>query len=486
MSEPAGLITSPPGRLRSEVLVIGSGPGGSLAAGLLSEAGREVLVLEEGPFLALESTRAFSREEMASKYRNGGLTVALGRPKINYVEGCCVGGGSEINSGLYHRPPAEVLDEWRRSHRVEALTEQDLRPHHEAIERDLSVSLMKGPAPRASLKLSEGAERLGWQSVEVPRWFDYDRPAVGNPGAGTRQTMTKTFVKRALAAGARLLPLTRAFRLQQAGGRWIVHAESLGAPARRVAIEAEHVFLAGGAIQTPALLRRSRLGNHVGNSLRLHPTIKVVASFAEEVNTPGMGVPVHQVKEFSPRYRFGCSISSLPYIELAMVDHPAHAGEVASQWRQTAIYYAMTRGGSGRVRALPFFRDPLVRYRLSGEEMADLRLALRDLCRCLLAAGAVALYPSIVEGPRLASISDLDRLPDVLPRDRTNLMTIHLFSSCPMGEDRSRCTADSFGRVHGLRNLWIADASLLPGPPGVNPQGTIMGIVRRNVTHFLE
>ncbi|OQB91089.1 MAG: Cholesterol oxidase precursor [Verrucomicrobia bacterium ADurb.Bin118] len=64
-------------------------------------------------------------------------------------------------------------------------------------------------------------------------------------------------------------------------------------------------------------------------------------------------------------------------------------------------------------------------------------------------------------------------------------MTIHLFSSCPMGEDRKRCATDSFGRLHGFTNLRINDASLLCTAPGVNPQGTIMALARRNVLQFL-
>jgi len=64
-------------------------------------------------------------------------------------------------------------------------------------------------------------------------------------------------------------------------------------------------------------------------------------------------------------------------------------------------------------------------------------------------------------------------------------MTIHLFSSCPMGEDERRCATDSFGRIHGFHNLFIADASLLCTAPGVNPQGSIMALTRRNALHFL-
>ena len=64
-----------------------------------------MLLIEEGDYLSLASCAPFSRDEMVQKYRNGGQTVALGANKISYVEGRCVGGGSEINSGLYHRTP---------------------------------------------------------------------------------------------------------------------------------------------------------------------------------------------------------------------------------------------------------------------------------------------------------------------------------------------------------------------------------------------
>ena len=76
---------------KTDVAVLGSGPGGSMTACLLAEAGREVTLIEEGPHLGLDSCPPFSRDEMIQKYRNGGLTVALGRTKVAYVEGRCVG-----------------------------------------------------------------------------------------------------------------------------------------------------------------------------------------------------------------------------------------------------------------------------------------------------------------------------------------------------------------------------------------------------------
>ena len=476
----ANIIITPPESLRAEIVVIGSGPGGAVTACLLAEAGRDVLIVEEGPFYPLESCAPFSREEMVQKYRNGGVTVALGHPKVAYVEGCCVGGGSEINSGLYHRTPPDVLDEWRRDFAVDALTEADLRPQFEANEHELSVCLSPGAQLPAALKLYEGATKLGWKSLEVPRWIRYEPGA--NPPKGTRQSMTKTFIPRALLAGARLLPGTRATRIRHVGNRWQIDAAF---QRRLIRIEAEHVFLACGAIQTPALLRHSGIKRNVGDTLHMHPTVKVVALFPEEVNALDMGVPSHQVKEFSPRFSFGCSISSPAHLALTMIDHEHELRSLDGLWRRMATYYAMIRGGVGAVKPLPFSTDPLVRYRLNNTDLEDLTEALRSLCECLLAAGAERLYPSIAGSQCLRGASDLDKLPQKLFTDRTSLMTLHLFSSCPMGNNRARCAGDSFGNVYDAPGLHLADASLLCGPPGVNPQGSIMAIVRRNALKFL-
>jgi choline dehydrogenase-like flavoprotein len=485
---------TPPGarRAQAEIAVVGSGPGGSITACLLAEAGRDVLLIEEGPHVPLESCAPFSLDEMVRKYRNGGLTVALGPTKVAYVEGRCVGGGSEVNSGLYHRTPREVLDAWGRDYRVEALGESDLGPHFEACEREVSVSYLPGPAPTASMKMDEGARRLGWRSMEVPRWFRYDPPgnAVAGPSRapstmprGSRRSMTRTFIPRAVAAGCRLMPETRVEKIRRVGGRWRLEGTSGGSP---LEAEADEVFVCGGAIQTPALLRRSGITRNVGDTLRMHPTVKLVARFDEEVNALDMGVPVHQVKEFAPRFSFGCSISHPPHLAMGLVDHPTRVGEVAQGWKNMAVYYAMISGeGSGTIRPLPGFRDPLVRYGVTPGDLSELSQAMKQLARLLFRAGAVELFPSIGRSVPLASEADVDRLPDPLPSAFASLMTIHLTSSCPMGEDTSRCAVDSFGRVHGQDGLYVADASLLCTQPGVNPQGTIMALARRNALRYL-
>jgi len=480
------VIGAPKALEQADCVVLGSGPGGAVTACTLAEAGREVLLIEEGPYLSLDSCAPFSREEMLQKYRNGGITVALGAPKVAYVEGRCVGGGSEINSGLYHRTPPEILEEWAREFRLKEASEAQLRPHFEALERELSVSTMPDAPPRPSQLLQEGASKLGWKALEVPRWYRYEKTSDAK-SKGARQSMTETFVPRALKAGARLLPAARALRIRGQGGDWRVRVEHCNADGVKTELEvrAKNLFLACGAIQTPALLQRSGLGKHAGHALHLHSTVKVVARFKDEINGLDLGVPVHQVKEFAPRFSFGCSIGTPPYLALALADSPMELQALEQDWKRRAIYYAMIRGGVGSVTALPFWRDPLVRYKHEAKDLSDLAEGLKNLCECLFAAGAETLWPSLAGVAPLKSPADLAGLPSSLPANKAMLMTIHLFSTCAMGEDQTRCTTDSFGRVHGEEDLYVADASLLCGAPGVNPQGSVMAFARRNALHFL-
>ena len=477
------IISEPSSELTAEIVVIGSGPGGAITACLLAEAGKDVLLIEEGEFLSLGSCKAFTVEEMVKKYRNGGQTVAMGPNKVAYVEGRCVGGGSEINSGLYHRTPPDVLDFWRTEFQVDGISEAEMLPHFEACERELSVSLSPGKEPPPSSKLRLGAEQMGWKSLEVPKWYRYE-PGATNAAAGKRQSMTETYIPRFLKAGGKMLPRTRVLCFEQPGESWVVEAIHDGN--KQVRISAKTLFVAAGAVQTAALLRRSGIQENVGDSLRLHPTIKVVARFPEEVNFPEMGVPSHQIKEFSPRFSFGCSISTPPYLALALLEHQAASRATSEMWPHLASYYSMITGqGHGTVRSLPFYRDPLVRYRLTPHDMRDLGEGLNKLCEALFAAGATELYPGIAGAPVLRKLDDLKKMPETPANGAASLMTIHLFSSVPMGEKRELCGADSFGHVHGFKNLYVADASLLCGAPGVNPQGTIMALARRNALHFL-
>lgn len=466
--------------------MIGSGPGGAVTARALAEAGTDVLVVEEGGWVEPGVHEPYSVEQMRHQYRNAGLTVALGRPSVAYTEGCGAGGGSEVNSGLYHRPSAELLADWSRVQHVEGLDVESLAPWHDHVERELSVAPWPDSLPAASEILRTGAERLGWAGFDVPRWARYTHD--GDGVRAHKQTMTRTYLPAAVAAGAQVLTDTRVVRVRMRNGR------AVGADVERRAgrvvhherIDADHVFVCAGATQSPALLQRTGLRRNIGPNLSVHPTIKVVAEFDDEVNAPE-DLPTYQVKEFGSWLSFGGSASRPALVALSLSEHWEEFGEAVDRWRHQNVYYAAIQSqGRGRVRALPGFRDPVVTYRLTREDSMRLRSGLGRLMHLLLAAGARRLYPSYAGAPVVTDAVEAAAAVQGFAPTRAGLMTVHLTGTVPMGEDTMRAGADSFGRVHGTRHLHVNDASLLPWAPGINPQGTVMAVAHRNVARFLE
>jgi choline dehydrogenase-like flavoprotein len=182
---------------RTDVLVVGSGAGGSPTAALLAEAGLDVLVVEEGGLVRQGDVVPFSLEQMDRQYRAGGVTAAVGRPALAYAEACCAGGGTEINSGLYRRPPEDVLERWRTAYCLDDLDVGELYEICDEVETELTVDLLSGPPIAPSELLRRGAEQLGWEHGEIPRWMAYS----GTADRPRRRSMTETYLPRAAAAG---------------------------------------------------------------------------------------------------------------------------------------------------------------------------------------------------------------------------------------------------------------------------------------------
>jgi len=161
--------------------------------------------------------------------------------------------------------------------------------------------------------------------------------------------------------------------------------------------------------------------------------------------------------------------------------------ELLDQWRHMAVFYIAAQGqGTARIRNLPLLNEPLVQLDLLDSDLALVGEALYRLGEVLFAAGAERLYSPIDGQPPIDRLEDMDDIRHNLKADQVSFSTIHLFSSCPMGEDQHRCVVDSYGKLHGSDNVHIHDASILPSSPGVNPQGVIMAIARRNCARLLS
>lgn len=192
---------------------------------------------------------------------------------------------------------------------------------------------------------------------------------------------------------------------------------------------------------------------------------------------------MHQVKPVGTEISFGGSVSRPGQVALVLADDWPHNRPAIEDWERMAIYYAAIRPEArGRVTVLPGLRDPLVTFVLTRKDMARLEEGLVDLGRLLFAAGADAVFPSVRGGGTVERAQGADALRGTVTRASASLMTVHLFSSVPLGGS----AVDELGNMRSVANLHVNDASLLPGAPGVNPQGIVMAIASRNVTAFLD
>ncbi|MCJ7524012.1 MAG: GMC family oxidoreductase [Candidatus Aminicenantes bacterium] len=477
-------------KIKTQVLVIGSGAGGAITAAKLAEAGWQVLIVEEGGNVIKNSIPTHSPEAMRLWYRNNGLSPILGNVKIAFVEGRCVGGGTEINSAFWHRSMPQAIERWRENYAIRDLTIAGLNALYPEIEKELNVSFCNSEqSPRSSELLRKGLEALNWEFMEVPRAQNINGP--GSPFVpGAKRSMSLTYIPRALQAGAGLLTNCRVVSIRHDGkkvNRVLAVARDDDGGRRKIEIEAENVFVCGGAIQTPALLRHSGIKRNVGNSLRIHPMIKVAALFDEQLDSHLSALPVYQVTHFWPDITIGGSVFTPGFLAMNLSENWEINQPQMREWHKMALYYVACCGtGKGIVRAFPFSGEAVGIYNLSKADQVHLSRGMAYIGEVLFAAGAKKIFPSLRQPAHIDSLGECRQyMQRNIPFADMSLSSVHVFSSCPMGENLQLCAADSFGRVHGFDNLYIGDASLIPDSPGVNPQGTVMALALRNANHFI-
>ena len=186
--------------------IVGSGAGGAVTAAILAEAGLEVVVLEAGPYMDRRSYPDEPLAALAALYRDGGLTIAEGRPAIPTPVGRAVGGTTVINSGTCFRAPEDVLAGWASEHGIDWAS--DLDPDYQAAEEMLDVRPVDPERMgRNGQLLREGAEALGVRHAPLHRNAGACHQCSSCP-AGCRldakRAMHVSYLPRAVAAGARV------------------------------------------------------------------------------------------------------------------------------------------------------------------------------------------------------------------------------------------------------------------------------------------
>jgi choline dehydrogenase-like flavoprotein len=496
--------------LEADACVVGSGAGGGVAAALLAQAGYRVVVLEAGDALAEPD---FDGDEDAGWRRlyakRGLLTSSDGG--IAILAGRTLGGGTTINWMTCFRTPERVLRQWASASGVSSLLGPELQASLDAVEKRINMGKTESWVNTNNGMLVRGAEALGWhhdtQARNAKGCGDCGLCTFGCPYGGKQSTL-RTYLQDAYDAGARIVVRATAERVLFEGNRTAGVEATINAPgpamalpwraqqpgARKLRVKAPMVVVAGGGIESPALLLRSGLKHAaLGRNLYLHPATVLIGIFDEEIvawSGPMQSTHSDQFADLDGE-GYGFKFEATPI-------YPG-IGATALAWKSGAdfksrmpelrhstslLVLARDRRG-GRVR-VDKRGNPEVHYALSKADAEHVLKGCKEGVRLLMAAGAreaYTLHTGLTGMTRAEQQhpSAWRRFERAVERQGARPNSIMMFSAhqmgtCRLGTDPNTSVVDERGAVHGYKGLYVADGSLFPLPSGVNPMISIMGL----------
>jgi choline dehydrogenase-like flavoprotein len=470
--------------VRCDAVVVGSGAGGAFVARTLARAGLDVVILEEGRRWRVDDLRdGHPIDRFAGLYRDGGTTIALGRPPVVLPIGRAVGGTTVVNSGTCYRPPIDVQRRWRDDYGLAMADPDALAPHLDEVESTLKVGAVPPSVMgRNGELLLAGAARQGWSSHPIarnaPDCVGSCQCAIGCP-RNAKFGVHLNALPQACSAGARIISHARVTEVLHRAGR------ATGVAARRpdgseFVVSARTVVVAAGAAETPALLWRSSLGDHprIGRNLSLHPALGLAGRFPEPVVAWEGVLQSAAVDELHRSHGILIEATSTPPGMGSMV-LPGYGRELVERLADAdhiAVFGAMIADEpSGRVLGRRLGR-PLMRYDLARADADRLVHAMAAMGRLMFAAGAEEVLTALPRQPSVTSVAELDAAIGSIDPLQLHLAAFHPTGTAGAGSDDQVSPVDEHGRLRGTTGLWVADATILPSCPEVNPQVSIMAL----------
>lgn len=483
-------------KLRCDVVIIGSGAAGSVVAAELAEAGQSVIVLEEGPYIPADTYSRFRPSEaVRHMWRDGAMTAAFGvgnSPLINVMTGRAVGGSSTLTGGVCFRVPESVLAVWRDERGLKEITPEHLEPAYRKVEETLSISEVPKEMRGRSLTLfEEGAAKRGFAMKPLRRNM------VDCCGCGrcnftcphhAKRSVDLTYLPRATQHDARLVSDCLVKRVIVKRGRAVGVTGVLldgpdARPKGRIKVRARRVVVATGAWVSPLLLKASGIGKRsrmVGKNMTLHPSFRMSAVFDQNVEGWKGAMQAAYCDAFEHERITIVGLFIPPSILAATM--PGFGAEMAARSRRVsnmvAIGGMIHDEGGGTVHRGPG-REPIVTYKMAPQDRAAVPVLLRTMAETYLAAGAKEVFLPIlghppVDGDELRKI-DLENIP----MHRFESASQHPLGTCRMGDSPDNSVVDPNGETWDVKELYIADGSIVPTSLGVNPQLTVMTMATR-------
>jgi len=487
--------------LQADVVIVGSGAGGGTIAGVLAGQGMNVIVLEAGSATSERLYRQLEIESSQTMMYRGGIAISSDG-NVGLLAGATLGGGTTINWQNCVKPSAEVRREWATEHGLTDVDTEDFDRHLQAVLGRMKANAMCSDFNGPHQRMAEGAQALGWSMHTAVRNVDpasYDPVAAGytqfGDPTGSKMGTLNTYLRDAYDHGGLILSQTRADRIcvenGRASGVIATWSDQETGERRHVTVRAEHVVVACGALETPALLLRSGIGGPaVGKHLYLHPSAGIFGVYPGQQD-PWWGPPQAAVMDEFRDLGDGYGIlvegsqwySGVFAFQLARRDGK-QAKEAMSKLGRMCDFLFVLRDHRGGTVTIDEAGEAVHAYELTDpRDIAAYRKGLRVMAKLHEAAGAEELWFGTT--PRVwRRGEDIDAWCDELDQMHIGagglpMGSAHQMGSARMGTDPATSVARPTGELHDTPGVWIGDTSAFPTPSGANPMLTCMALAHR-------
>lgn len=491
------------GRVSADVVVVGSGAGGGIAAGGFARAGKRVIVIEAGKAFAPGQVQQLE-QNMSEMYLDRGVAATddLG---VAILAGSALGGGTKINWCTSFRLEDDVAAEWEAESGIHGLG-RELAPHYAAIERELEIAPSREQAVKDQVIL-DGAKALGVHAAAMPRNAQNCSGGCGYCGFGCaydkKRSTDREYLPDVVANGGAIYVQAKALRVVTVGSRASgveVEQRLPSGEVVRFTVDAkEFVVSSAGTLRTPGLLARSGVRNPVlGKRLFLHPVQSVVAFFDHPIEAWNGPMQSAYSNAWSRRTgNYGAKIETAPMHPGLMFVAIPYAGPESITEMLPKAKYATTLISLTRDRdpgSIDLDDEAQIHYRLSAFDEANLFEGLAGCFDIAFAAGAnevwtmhnrqIRISKDDWNAGRRAMLAEQLRAIGT-DSNRGITFSAHQMGTAPMGSDPRTSVVDAAGRVWGYDNLLVCDGSVFPQASAVNPMLTIMAMARRIVAQHV-
>jgi choline dehydrogenase-like flavoprotein len=479
-----------------DVVIVGSGAGGGTVAKELAPLCREgmrIAVLEWGPRLKEEEFTG-REAEMAERlyFDNGGFLTRDRAMTLAFAR--AYGGSTVVYTGTSLPLPEEVLVRWG----VSGLEHADLRRRSEKYLTENNVHLLEEDRINDNNRhFLEACRKLGYRVEQFPVNVKGCRGSglcnLGCPNAA-KQGTNRVQLPSAEAAGVEVITNCRVERIGDRECLANVENPPFGEPSRwpegRYRIRARAIVAAAGAVNSPALLLRSKLPVRLptlGRYFTAHPALILVGEHDRPI-TNFYGHPKsYYCDHFVESAKF--LLETCMYFPFTtaknLIGFGAEHADLMSRMNRMQMILVLAVDP-----ALPENRvtvdstgDPVVHYRFTDKVMDALVESQRVAARIFFAAGCQRVHAPA--GTRFfIGADEAHRLEELITREafklgKVSISSAHLMGGCRMGTDSATSVTDAWGQVHGVPWLFVADASLFPMCSEINPYVTIMALADR-------